>query len=936
LQGQTAGASANITSLRQDLGTLGILEPVVVTTLAGSGNGAYGDGTGVGASFNAPNSVAVDGNGTVYVADQFNHRIRKVTSSGVVTTLAGNGTAGFADGNGTAARFNNPIGIAVDGSGNVYVADADNHRVRKITPSGVVTTLAGNGTAGFANGNGTLASFAVPLDVVVDGGGNVYVADSNNNRIRKITSAGVVTTLAGSGNATFADGNATTASFNQPNGVAVDAGGNVYVADAINQRIRKVTSTGVVTTLAGNGTAGYADGGGSSAMFNIPCGIAIDAGGNLYVADGSNNRIRKVTPGGVVTTLAGSGSAGFADGTGSAAMFNNPGGVAVDASGVVYVGDSWTNRIRRMQTQIQNLTTGLNSVQGQAAVLSSNVTSLQTQTAGLSSNLTTLQGTTNALTQNLTQVDNGLASLISRFRVIGLSGNLSFGNLTVNSSMQRTLSITNTGFDRLIVSGVTLPSGFTGNWSGTILPNATQNITITFMPTASQSYQGQVVINSDSTFGNSTISCSGNGIPISRIIALSGNMSFGNVTIGNFANRTLSVSNSGTGNLTINGISYPSGYSGNWSGIVPPGSTQNITVTFAPIAISSYSGNINVSSDSTQGINTILASGNGIDTTVTTFAGSGVSTFANGNGTSASFTSPSGLVFDSSGNLFVADPWSLRIRRISPSGVVSTFAGSGNFGYADGIGTAAVFNIPHSIAIDGSGNFYVSERDNNRIRKITANATVTTLAGSGSAAFADGNGTSASFNQPYGMAVDSFGNVYVADTNNNRIRKITPSGNVTTFAGSGTAGFADGSGVSANFSAPGGLAIDQSGNLYVADTGNHRIRKISSSGVVTTFAGSGSLGSLDATGTAASFNQPLGLAIDNFGNLYVGDWNSNKVRQINPNGVVITIAGSGTLGYLDGLGRNSNFNHPAGIAVDTNGNVFVADFNNYRIRKISK
>ena len=436
LQGQTAGVSTNITALRQDLGTLGILEPVVLTTLAGSGNGAFGDGTGVGASFNAPNSVAVDVNGTVYVADQFNHRIRKVTSAGVVTTLAGNGTAGFVNGNGTTAQFNNPIGIAVDGSGNVYVADAENHRVRKITSSGVVTTLAGSGTAGFANGNGTSASFAVPLDVAVDESGNVYVADLQNNRIRKITSAGVVTTLAGSGNGTFVDGNATTASFSGPNGVAVDGSGNVYVADAGNQRIRKVTSAGVVTTLAGNGAAGYADGSGSTAMFNVPCGIAIDMNGNLYVTDGSNNRIRKVTPGGVVTTLAGSESAGFADGTGTVAMFNNPGGVAVDASGVIYVGDSWNHRIRKMQTQIQSLTTGLNSVQGQASGLSSNFTTLQAQTGGLSSNLTTLQGQVNTLSGNVTVLASGQNTLTANVTTLGGQVNALSGNVSALASGQ--------------------------------------------------------------------------------------------------------------------------------------------------------------------------------------------------------------------------------------------------------------------------------------------------------------------------------------------------------------------------------------------------------------------------------------------------------------------------------------------------------------------
>ena len=316
-----------------------------VTTLAGSGVAGYADRTGVAAQFKSPTSVAVDSSGTAYVADLGNHRIRKITPAGVVTTLAGSGVGGFADGTGAAAQFKSPAGVAVDSSGTLYVADFYNQRIRKITQAGVVTTLAGS-TAGFADGTGSGAQFNGPNSVAVDPSGTVYVADYYNNRIRKITPAGVVTTLAGS-TAGFADGTGAGAQFYSPVGVAVDASGAVYVADYGNKRIRKITPAGVVTTLAGS-TAGSTDGTGGAAQFKNPYGVAVDSSGTVYVADYGDHRIRKITPAGAVTTLAGS-TAGFADGTGTAAKFNYPEGVAVDSAGTVYVADTSNHRIRNIQ-----------------------------------------------------------------------------------------------------------------------------------------------------------------------------------------------------------------------------------------------------------------------------------------------------------------------------------------------------------------------------------------------------------------------------------------------------------------------------------------------------------------------------------------------------------------------------------------------------------
>ena len=326
----------------------------VVTTLAGlAGSTGNTDGTGSAARFNNPRGVAVDGAGTLSVADSNNNTIRKVTAAGVVTTLAGlPGAVGGADGTGNNARFNVPEGVAADGGGTVYVADTVSDTIRKVTPGGVVTTLAGfDGSLGSADGTGPAARFAYPFGVAVDASRNVYVADRSNNTIRKITPAGVVTTFAGlAGSPGSADGTGSAARFSLPRAVAVDSAGTVYVADGVNNTIRTITPGGVVTTLAGlAGSPGGVDGTGSGARFNAPSGIAVDSTGTVYVADGNNHTIRKIAPGGVVTTLAGlAGTSGNTDGTGSAARFNFPRGVAVDNAGTVYVADANNATIRKI------------------------------------------------------------------------------------------------------------------------------------------------------------------------------------------------------------------------------------------------------------------------------------------------------------------------------------------------------------------------------------------------------------------------------------------------------------------------------------------------------------------------------------------------------------------------------------------------------------
>jgi sugar lactone lactonase YvrE len=322
--------------------------PVTVTTLAGNSNEGFVNGTGSNAKFNYPVGICVDAAGNVYVGDASNHAIRKVTQTGVVTTFAGS-TQGFTNGTGAAAQFNVPLGICVDASGNFYTGDIANYAIRKISSSAAVTTLAG-GNQGYTNGQGGTASFDMPIDVCVDAQGNIYVADNKNHVIRKITAAGTVSTFAGSGVSGNADGTGTAAQFEEPYGICADAQGNIYVADNVSSRIRKITPAGVVTTIAGSAGTGMLDGNVSVAKFDQPNDVVVDAQGNIYVSDYNNNRIRKITPAGAVSTLAGT-QQGFEDGSATQAKFYKPGHICLDSQGNLYVADRYNHRIRKITMQ---------------------------------------------------------------------------------------------------------------------------------------------------------------------------------------------------------------------------------------------------------------------------------------------------------------------------------------------------------------------------------------------------------------------------------------------------------------------------------------------------------------------------------------------------------------------------------------------------------
>jgi hypothetical protein len=927
-----------------------------VGTLAGSaGQMGSSNGTGTAARFRQPTSVAVDSAGNVYVADTANDVIRAISPSGVVSTLAGlAGQSGSSDGTGSAARFAGPDGVAVDSAGNVYVADSGNDEIREITPSGVVSTLAGSpGQTGSSNGNGTAARFNDPWGVAVDSAGNVYVSDTGNDEIRKINTAGAVTTLAGSaGQAGSSNGTGTAAKFYDPIGVAVDSTGNVYVADTNNQEIRKITPAGAVTTLAGQAShAGSTNGTGTAAEFYDPRGLAVDSAGNLYVADYANQEIRKVTASGVVTTVAGTaGRAGSTDGAGSVALFYYPSSVAVDSAGNLYVADTDNDEIREI--------TPLTVDPASQVTIRSSLPSRPMSIGGGSSDVAGI---------NLTDADLACIETAATGTVtIGdgtQTGNITFKTATVATTAGASTVVVQAtaGTGQIIFDDQGTGQALNGNGGVVSLTAGTGGITSasannTFAEIATTS---TVTLNTTGSIGSASnriqfdaaatpdwITIGSAAQPAGTYLDGLGNLNLGNIT---------SVSNNGPldvtarGNLTV--------------GALFAGATLDTGAGTASLAADTNAdgtgdngvGTLTIQADSLLYASSISLRGAalsidptaavgspapGVDVVTATAGSAGQPGSVNGVGSTAMFFYPEGVAVDSAGNLYLADSGNDDVRKITPIGVVTTLAGSpAQTGSSDGTGGAARFDTPEGVAVDSVGNVYVADAFNDDIRKITPAGVVTTWAGSaGQWGSSDGAGSTARFCGPDAVAVDSAGNVYVADSGNDEIRKITTAGVVTTLAGSPRQpGSSDGTGSAARFSSPDGVAVDSAGNVYVADTGNDEIREITPSGVVTTVAGSaGQTGSGDGWGSAARFNSPYGVTVDSAGDVYVADRGNSEIREVTPSGVVVTLAGSpGQAGSSNGTGNVARLDNPQGVAVESAGNLYVADSGNDEVRMIA-
>jgi len=671
-----------------------------------------------------PTAVALGASGSYYIASCNQNRVYKVNGNGILTVVAGLGTAGYS-GDGVTGGAGNallhcPVGVAVDTTGNVYFSDYYNYVVRKVDTTATITTIAG--VAGSCNysGDGSPATnyhLCYPQGLGLDTTGDLFIADGNNCRIRKLVLAtDTISTFAGTGSCGYSGdgGPATSAELNQPAAVAIDSAGDAFIADTNNYRIREVShTTGDITTIAGTGTYGFSGDAGpatSAEITHVYYGIGVNsAGTKVTFADYNNDRIRQFTVGGTITTIAGSGSGGFCGDGGPplAACFNLPEGVAVTAAGSVYVTDTNNNRIRLFTTSIINTVAG------------------------------------NGLT--VPTLENGVA-----------------------------------------------PQGVVFNYPFSVLEDPSKDI---FVADSNNCLVRELVKSSDLVnffAGTSVCGDTGDGGP----------------AIDAELNRTYGLARDTAGNIYI-------------------ADTQNCIIREV----------------STAGV-------------ISTFAGTPRSCGYSGDGgpaTSAQLSSPYGVYADAKGNIYIADTSNQRIRKVS-GGTITTFAGNGVYGFlgdGDPAITAELRN-PYGVSGDGAGNVYIADTANCRIREVgAATGVINTVAGDGTCNFSgDGPAIENSLSSPNGVRSDTNGNLFISDTNNQILRWVDLSGNMTTFAGTPDAAGLSGDGgvaTSAELYYPSAIDIDASGNFLVADQYNFRIRAI------TAFAG------LSVSNTSLSFGTvPIG------------------------------------------------------------------------------
>lgn len=872
-------------------------------------------------AFANPAGVAADDHGRIYIADTSNHRIRRIETDGSLTTLAGTGVGGPATGDGgaaTSAQLNQPGGVAVDGVGNVYFSDSGNHRLRRIDVDGTITTIAGNGQPGSAGDGGaaSLAQLSNPNGVAVDGLGRIFIADTDNHRVRRIDVDGTIATVAGTGNAGYnGDGiAATSAELQNPYGVAVDATGRLLIADSLNHRVRRIDDD-TIATVAGTGTFGYGGDGGpaTDAMLAAPAAVAVDATGRILIADSASYRIRRIENG-TISTIAGTGTAGFSgDGAAAtAAELSTPAGVAVDGQGVIAIADMFNQRIRQVAAD------GTISTVGGTGALGFGGDAREATSALLKAPFATVIDA-----QGRIYVSDTLHQVVRRIELDGT-------------------------IETVAGTGIAGDSGDGGPATSAQLSNP-NGLAI--------DAQGRLVI---ADVLNNKVKRVENGI----ITTIAGTGSPG--------------STGDTGPATSAKLFNPNDVAIDPQGRVLIADTYNSKI---------------------RRIET--------DGTIVTVAGTGLSGY-DGDHVQAMTTRlafPYYVGVDGAGRILIADTSNHRVRRVALDGTITTIAGTGVAGSsgAGGLATSAQLDGPQSIREDSMGRLVFVDGGNHMVRRIELDGTITTIAGAGvEGARGDGGpAANALFARPHGLALDSMDRIYVADSNNDRIRCIAD-GTITTVAGriaperlgpvsearfddpqaiavtptftlvaggsSGTLEASHGGRVdvvagrypqetatatlarfrTSTFGSVGGTVIDEeTGLVYITETSANRIHVITridpnvpSTWTMAPLANTaGIAGAADGDATTARFRSPTGLFLDSAARLlYIADTGNHAIRVLDlTSHSVSTFANTSYSFGFGGDGASAataRLYRPTAITRCKNGDVFIADTGNNRVRRI--
>ena len=963
-----------------------------VSTYAGTGASGSLDGPALNATFNHPRGLELDSSGNLYVTDTVNHKIRIIYSNGTVSTYAGTGVGGSLDGPALNATFNHPRGLELDSSGNLYVTDTVNHKIRIIYSNGTVSTYAGTGVGGSLDGPALNATFSYPLGLELDSSGNLYVSTSAN--IRKITTNSLppsplpIITLIGDNpqiierGLNYTELGATTNdnSIITINDSSVDTNtlGNYTVIyytigdsgniESLVNRTVIIRDLPILYTLLLNdtfdstlddwqffGTTGYqathsSEHGGSAYVFGEDAYTMVGIEKNITIPYASSENF--VLDGDLLLSF---------DFRAKSTTFDSS---VTNSRITVY--DSLTNELLYDEYLVRGkyLDTEWRSF---------NI-NLDSYVADHNSITIKLLLSDSWLSQHRQQnwFDNILLEVMPDIRepVITLLGNnpqntsLGYGYVELGAMTDdgSPIVINNTEFiDAIGTYSIYYDStDLVGNNATQVVRtvNVVDTITLYHYTFTSTTEDWEHI--GSSSFTTSHDSEHGGSLHIYENTIADGINNFGSQKTINIseASDVLVLSfdykieaNPGEDiiSLTIyDSVTLDSLYSTIVTSGVPETGWRSFSQDIYPYVNNSDSIIISLSIRDGFSIYNLYPHGwfdnIKLDTVyvepvigtipfVSTFAGTGVGGSLDGPALNATFYHPFGLELDSSGNLYVTDAGNNKIRIIYSNGTVSTYAGTGARGSLDGPASSATFVNSQYIELDPHGNLYVADTGNNKIRIIHSNGTVSTYAGTGVGGSLDGPALNATFYRPFGLELDSSGNLYVTDTVNHKIRIIYSNGTVSTYAGTGASGSLDGPALNATFNHPRGLELDSSGNLYVTDTVNHKIRIIYSNGTVSTYAGTGVGGSLDGPALNATFNHPRGLELDSSGNLYVTDTVNHKIRIIYSNGTVSTYAGTGVGGSLDGPALNATFSYPLGLELDSSGNLYVSTSAN--IRKIT-